>query len=55
MVRQVRLVLIAAAIVVLLAIASVILLLNPLEIVQDRGVSIKAVEPVDVRSVRIVN
>ncbi len=54
MTREVRWVLIAATVVVVLAVASVLLMLNPPEM-QDDGVSFKAVEPVDVVHVLIDN
>jgi hypothetical protein len=55
MVRQVRLVLIAAALVALLALAAVILQRNPATPEDGGIVSFKAVEPVDVRNVLINN
>ena len=54
MIRQVRLVLIAATVVTLLALTAVILQRNPTE-TEGQGVSFKAVEPVDVRSVLVTN
>ena len=54
MAREVRLVLIAAGLVAGLGLVSLLLYLNPVEI-EDRGVALKAMEPVDVTRVRIVN
>ncbi len=54
MIREVRLVLALAGVVVALAVLALVLALNPVE-VEDTGVTLKAVEPVDVRHVVIRN